>query len=559
MKNAKQLLPVLAVLLCVSLSCTFLKDKFSNLGTADNGSVKVPNLPPFDPDGPMVSPGAYVLRILAKEEPELATLADQVEAAERKMMKQSIDENRTRAQIDKSNRTLMSLPLQTMKAIANSQTPPVTAHLMFQSGELSLPTSGDGAFLGGFAGFLKGMLADAAIDQQFNKKDTKTKPVEGGTSTMTSEIGINPDGSSVFEMGMITETEKNGVKVRTEFRSRIEGQDCPNAEGQVPITIKLRLAGQSGSSRFEQDVTAFVRLVVDDNADIASSTIDVTQATARGRNGNNYFVETGGTYRREAGQSERTFSNGHLIRNSDNTTSDDLTEAASSGYSVALGAADAAIVAAEMAWKGGACIKIEAKSPGSVDPGSGIEIPVTVRLKKDGSEVAAKLDATLVGEASIDPTSMPKTPGTLMYVAPGDTGKTATINLKAISRRGIAALDLTASTGTNAYRIAGGLDDWYTNTVVCNIMEPFTLTGGGFSMKFSGGLSGTYSYTGPFSAKGTGTYEISFPYGRDKAGAMVGRGDGTITGGGKVYEGSGTENYTLTTVDGPCIDGPVQE
>jgi hypothetical protein len=178
--------------------------------------------------------------------------------------------------------------------------------------------------------------------------------------------------------------------------------------------------------------------------------------------------------------------------------------------------------------------------------------------RKEGSEIAAKLDVVLSGETSIDPNLIPKTPGTLMYIAPSETGKTATIKLKATSRRGIATLDLTASTGTNSYRISGGLDDWYTDTVVCDITKPFTLTGGGFTMKLSGGLSGTYEYSGPFGARGTGTYEMAFPYGAGKNGEMVGRGDGTIDGNGKTYKGSGTENYSLMTVDGPCVDGPKQ-
>ena len=146
-----------------------------------------------------------------------------------------------------------------------------------------------------------------------------------------------------------------------------------------------------------------------------------------------------------------------------------------------------------------------------------------------------------------------------MYIAPNETGKTATIKLKATSRRGIATLDLTASTGTNAYRISGGLDDWYTDTVVCDITKPFTLTGGGIAVNFSGGFSGTYEYTGPFSGQGKGTYEMSFPYGAGKNGEMVGRGPGSVQGGGKTYHGSGEERYSLMTVDGPCVDGPVKE
>lgn len=100
------------------------------------------------------------------------------------------------------------------------------------------------------------------------------------------------------------------------------------------------------------------------------------------------------------------------------------------------------------------------------------------------------------------------------------------------------------------YRIVGGLDDWQTDTEVCNIMKPFTLTGGGFTMQLSGGLSGTYSYSGPFAANGTGTYTISLPDGIGKPGTMTGGGAGEITGD-KTYAGSGVEKYTLTPIE-PC-------
>ena len=99
-------------------------------------------------------------------------------------------------------------------------------------------------------------------------------------------------------------------------------------------------------------------------------------------------------------------------------------------------------------------------------------------------------------------------------------------------------------------QIVGGLDDWQTNTAVCDIMKPFTLTGGGFTMELSGGLSGTYTYSGPFNANGTGTYTISLPDGVGKPGTMTGGGAGQVTGD-KVYTGTGTEKYTLTPI-APC-------
>ncbi len=66
------------------------------------------------------------------------------------------------------------------------------------------------------------------------------------------------------------------------------------------------------------------------------------------------------------------------------------------------------------------------------------------------------------------------------------------------------------------YQIVGGLDDFQTNTAVCDIMGPFTLSGGGISAKYSGGLSGTYIYAGgPFNASGGQSYTIS-PAGRGR-------------------------------------------
>jgi hypothetical protein len=96
-----------------------------------------------------------------------------------------------------------------------------------------------------------------------------------------------------------------------------------------------------------------------------------------------------------------------------------------------------------------------------------------------------------------------------------------------------------------SYQIAGGLDDWQTNSKVCNIMKPFTLTGGGFTMQLSGGISGTYTYSGPFNAQGTGTYTISLPQGLGQPGTMTGGGAGSAEG----YTNTGTEKYTLTPLD----------
>jgi len=562
MKNAKTLFPVLAILLCVSLSCTLLKNKFAGGEKSADEFRKVAKLPPVDPKAPLVSPGAVAIRELAKIDPSVASFATEIETTERSAMKKVIAENSVAPDANKKKEKASITPSgrTTTNVMAFAKPGPLPALLLFQAGDAPLPGTMDGAFVGMFAGGLKGMLAD--VDAQFfhQKIPTKTEINEGTTSTMDLELGGNEDGSTLLGFGIKTESTKNGVKVNTDLQAKIEGNDCPNAEGQVQITMKIHMSARSGGAGYTQDLTVFIRVVVDDNANNSATTIDMTEATSRGKNGQEVYVETGETIKYSGGDvGSGTQSNARVIQKTDNATATDVNDLWTSGQAAAYGAAIGAIHGAESAWKGGRCIKIEAPAPGKVEPSSGVEIPVKVRHKKDGSEIAAKLDVVLSGEASIDPTLIPKTPGTLMYIAPGETGKTATIKLKATSRRGIATLDLNASTGTNSYKISGGLDDWYTETIVCDITKPFTLTGGGFTMRLSGGISGTYEYSGPFNAKGTGTYEMSFPYGAGKNGEMVGRGDGTVDGGGRSWKGSGEERYSLMTVDGECVDGPVKK
>lgn len=103
----------------------------------------------------------------------------------------------------------------------------------------------------------------------------------------------------------------------------------------------------------------------------------------------------------------------------------------------------------------------------------------------------------------------------------------------------------------DAYQVVGGLDDWQTDTAVCDIMKPFVLTGI-LTMTFTGGLAGTYEYSdGPFGAAGTGTYEISLPNGPGQAGTMTGTGEGSVDTPLGEFSDSGTEEYTLTPI-APC-------
>jgi len=550
MKNAKLMLSVLLLLAVSSSSCKLLS---SQGGSGDRYSKIIDQLPKYDPNAPPPSPGAAALRGLAVLEPRVAELERSIEAAERAAIKTGLAKLPTKPTASESKEKISQRTGELPFAAAAFDSPPIFGTsfplLAFWQGQADGPATMAGAtdslFITAVVSawndlFTPDVPAGASVSGA-----GKEKEAAGGVSDFSANLGRNPDGSTNFGIGIKSEAEKNGVKATTDASAQLNGWRCPNAEGQVSFTIKVRLGAETGGTGYLQELTAFIRAVVNDNAEVESSTMDLVQGTRQVKGDSHVYIETGVTMKNDGAND--TESNFHVVRHSQQATEKNSRPLSEAGLGAAHLMGQTALAMAKGNWKNGGCVKIEATSPGSVAPSSTTSIPVTVRHRFENSEVPSKLDAALSGGKSVDPTTIAKTRGTLTYTAPGETGQSATINLTATSRRGIATLDLTASTGGAAYQIVGGLDDWQTNTRVCDIMKPFTLTGTCCTMQVSGGLSGTYTYTGIFNAQGSGTYTISLPDGLGKPGTMTGGGSGSAGG----ATGSGTEKYTLTPIE-PC-------
>jgi hypothetical protein len=345
-----------------------------------------------------------------------------------------------------------------------------------------------------------------------SKTETSTK--DGVTSTMSVELGRGEDGSTTFGFGIKTEGTKNGVAVKSDVNGKIDGQRCPNAEGQVSFTIKVQLGAQSGATAFNQELTAFVRAVVNDDAKIATSTLELVQGTRQAKDGRSIYVETGQTFKDDGnsvtGSNYREIRVSQQAKASDGHLSDEGLLAA---YSVGL----CALKIAEYNWSNGGCTQIEANSPGTVQPNSATKIPVTVRHRFDGSEVPSKLDAALSGEQAIVPTTLAKTSGTLTYTAPGEKGKSAKITLTATSRRGRATKELDASTGGQQYTVSGKSGPVTFSGQICSLDKQFVINGtfgnGSETQTFtpSSSTSGTVQESGNSGGctqSGPGTYKI---------------------------------------------------
>jgi hypothetical protein len=578
------------VTIFLMVSCSLFTPKGSqNDGGVGKTVPNVPKLPVLDINGPLPSPGAASLKELAVDEPGVSALIPDVETSERAAIQAAIEYMKTQLPPTSNNQDLtLQAGSQTEKLIRaltagkRSLAKPAMVPVAYDPPTAVRSDAGSGLGEGAFVGLMVSMFGDIFINQlPAMPTVSKSQTVKEGDSTtdMSVELGRGEEGSTKFGFGLKSESSKNGVSAKTNMTAKIDGQRCPTAEGQVSFTIKATIGSESGGTGKTQDLTAFVRATVGDDAEVTSTTFDVIQGTLQTKNGVGVYVETGGTYKYGPNYTNGKVSNARLIQNTDNATRDNVSELSDAGITNAVTMGIASLASAQNAWQDGKCVKIEATSPGTVEPGSTTPIPVKVVSIFDGSDAPSKLTAALTGAESIDPTTLAKTPGTLTYTAPNEKGKSATILLTATSKRGKAKLELTANTGEKkkSYHVietpaAGG--SW-SGECIDDLSKPnsfiFTTLGttGTFDLSPSSATSGSITEKlhvelggSTMDYKGNGTYNI-IETDKDPEGNVIGleiaystNGNAKSCTGGqcvtsKMDGGKGVQ-IPLRVLDGPC-------
>ena len=325
MKNTKLVLPVL-LLLAVSLSCK-LVDRLRSSGEVSGDFSKVAgNLANYDPKDPAPSPGAAALRQLAELEPSVDKLVGDVEAAERAALKTGLAE--LRAQRNTDNGTEQgslawqfeghgAVPVVARSSFSRASSSSLALYALQGRVDAAIGGLNASALIAGLISGLNDIFAPhLEVGANANKSVTETKG--GATSTMSVEIGRADDGSTKFGLGFKTEVSKDGVSAKSELAAKIDGQRCPNAEGQLPFTIKVRLSAESGGAVYTRDLTAMVRAVVNDDANVESYTMDLTQGTRQVKDGVAVYIETATTMKEDGGN--YTESNFRVIRHSQQAT-----------------------------------------------------------------------------------------------------------------------------------------------------------------------------------------------------------------------------------------------
>jgi len=499
------------VTIFILVSCSLFTPKESqNDEKLGNVTPTVADIPALDLEGPLPSPGAALLNSLALVEPGVAVLVDDVEASERAALQAAIEE--LQAQLPPTGFTqdlataggaLSEISSAVRPAIKGFLAKPAMVPVLY-SPPAAVRSDGDGISVAATVGLIVSAFTDIFVNELPaipTQSASKTKTEGDATTKMSMEVGRGEDGSTKFGLGLKTEASKEKTSAKSEMTATVDGQRCPNAEGQVSFTIKATIGSESSGAGTTQDLTTFVRATVGDDAEVTSTTFDMVQGTRQVKGGRQVYIETGGTYKFGPNYSDVKVSNMRGIRNSQNATAEDVVNLHNPGIQAALDLGAASLSSAQVAWQDGKCVKIDAPSPGKVEPGSTTAIPVKVISKFDGADAPSKLTAALTGEASIDPTTLAKTPGTLTYTAPNEKGKSATILLTATSKRGKAKLELNANTGENkqTYHVietpgAGG--SWKGDCIE-DLSKPFTVF-------FTGlGITSTFTITPSSSTSGS--------------------------------------------------------
>jgi len=531
MKNIK-LVSFVLVLVIISISCSLFTRPSSNISAvAGDIQQEFDKLPAYDPQAPMPSPGATALRLLMELDPSVAVLESDLEASEREALRALLSD--LQVQLDAgSGIEVPFLP---------SQPGIVKVAILVAEDSLAVSSHKIGAVDGtgnfSFEAMFIGILTSQASDSlAVTPGAGENKSANGSEGNATTKSGVtykkNPDGSTTLVITEQSEASKTGVSAKAGSKVSVDGWRCPNDAGQVSFTIKENFTADSGGASYTVDLAADVRAEVNDNAELSSMTIDVTQGTRKVKDGRNVYVESGVTNKNGATSNQR------VIRSSQEATSSDVSNLSAAGEAAAYNMALGSLLFAQSNWEKGGCVKIEADSPGKVDPGSTTSIPVKVVSRIDGSAVSSKLVAALTGGASIDPTSLAKTPGTLTYTAPNEAGKNATILLTATSKRGKAKLELTANTGElkQSYQVIEtlGLGRSWTGACIDDLAKPFSLSFTAPEQTVSFSFSPVSSTSGSLTEKihfalggttmdysGSGNYEI-IPTDKDPEGNVTG-------------------------------------
>lgn len=333
---------------------------------------------------------------------------------------------------------------------------------------------------------------------------------------------------------------------------------CPDPSGKVEFKIKLGQAGRAGSGNsmiYDKSREAAITAYVDDNADIASADIKTQHSERSTAGGRQVYIESATDWHLNGEDWKSLHLTDHRTVRASSQASETDQSLILDGMKHSLVLAMGALYGAKARWEDGACVRINATSPGTVKPKATSNIPVSVTHRQEGTAVPAKVTVELEGGQSVSPSLIPHAPGDVTHVAVDKESVTMTITLKARSKRGGAREWLKIVTKGMVFKLDGGADEFHGTGIVCDFEKPFKVKGDGLTLTFtpSSKSGGTYKYSGTlqgFAAWGNGTYTVK--YDGDNPVHVTAKGPGTVKTPMGDMTADGTEEYSVSASQSGC-------
>ena len=302
---------------------------------------------------------------------------------------------------------------------------------------------------------------------------------------------------------------------------------CPDASGRVVAEGSMAASTTKDGVGHRFNYAAAVQVQVDDNAEVASTTQTFTAEQGdAGPGGEKYVSVSGGANGDYDVQARGDLPQGYAQ------------QAVTMGVLMSSLLASRLVQAAETRWKSGKCVKLEptvSDGPTGLRPGAAVTITAAPRSVMDGGPAGGTVTATLTaGRAGVEPAgSKVKADASFTYTAPPEAQQTGDVSLEARSRRGVAKASLHFDTYPLAFVAEGGGGDFKGTGVICDLREPFTISGTGLTLSFSpsGETGGSYTLSGKAAGatwSGGGTYKVKLNSSRN-SGRLRTLGTNTIT------------------------------
>ncbi len=421
-----------------------------------------------------------------------------------------------------------------------------------------------GMGMGGFLGLMTGGTLSSAVRSMSDERLAelvKDGPIKFDGKDGKAEFHFGKDGS--LDQSMEFEVNERGLNGKVKLKVKMDA--CPDPEGKVVITLdvdsQMSASGKPGTGGYVRSQFKYERYLNDDahlidSDDGGASNLRIQMGGFENYQGQSVDITTGherGGKPIFAHHEEKGFS---IFRPDEVERTKELLRGAEF-----LQTLIAEVMLRGMGsgapWEGGRCIDLKVtSSPGKrkgSKPNTAFDLEAIPRSKDDGAPAGGTVTATLSGGASLQPASG-KVPADAKYgyAGPDKKNESANIAFKSRSKRGVGKATLEFDTKTaRAYRAKGGLDDFHGTGTICDLSQPFTISGGGNTVTFSPSSEqgGSYSYQGNMGGigvYGSGTYSASAD---ENGGKITASGNGCVKTPMGTHCNGGTERYTLTPLE----------